>query len=61
MSVEMTSRRTMNTMRQGSITSRFFCIMKPFPQMGGIPAKSMDLTCSVYQQVRGQHRPQTGQ
>ena len=31
--------------------------MKPFPQMGGIPAKSMDLTCSVYQQVRGQHGP----
>ena len=29
--------------------------------MGGIPAKSMDLTCSVYQQEGGQHRPQTGQ
>ena len=60
-SVEMTSTRTMNTMRRGSITSRIICIMKPFPQMGGIPAKSMDITCSVYQKVRGQHGPRTGQ
>ena len=29
--------------------------------MGGILAKSVDLTCSIYQQVRGQHGPQTGQ
>ena len=29
--------------------------------MGGIPAKSIDLTCSVNHQVRGQHGPRTGQ
>ena len=29
--------------------------------MGGIPAKSIDLTYPVNHQVRGQHGPQTGQ
>ena len=29
--------------------------------MGGIPAKSLDLTCLINHQVRGQHGPRTGQ
>ena len=32
--------------------------MKPFPQKGGIPAGSKDLTYSVCQQEGGQHEPQ---
>ena len=33
--------------------------MEAFPLQNGIPAGSMDLTCSFYQQQGGQHGPQT--
>ena len=33
--------------------------MEVSPLMNGIPAGSMDLTCSVYQQQGGQHGPQS--
>ena len=59
MIIEMAPRRTMNTMRLGSITSKIICTMKPFPQKGGIPAGSMDLTSLIGQQEGGQHGPRT--
>ena len=59
MVIEMAPRRTTNTMRGGSITSKIIHTMKPFPQKGGIPAGSMDLTCSVCQPEGGQHGPRT--
>ena len=59
-SVGMASRRTMNTMRSGSITSRILYMMRPFPQMKGIPAKSMDITCLFCQQEGSRHGPRTG-
>ena len=59
-SVGMASQRTTNTTRLGSITSRILYMMRPFPQMNGIPVKSMDITCLFCQQVGSQHGPQTG-
>ena len=53
-SMEIASQRTTNTMRGGSISSRIIHMRRPFPQMTGIPAKSMDLTCLVYRLVGSQ-------
>ena len=55
MVIEVAPRRTMNAMRGSSIASQVIHTMKAFPQKGGIPAGSMDLTCSICQQEGGQH------
>ena len=59
MSLKMALKRTMNTTRSGQITNQIIPTMEVSPQKSGIPAGSMDLTCSVYQQKKDQHGPQT--
>ena len=59
MSLKLVLGRTTNTTRLGPITNQIIPTMEVSPLMNGIPAGSMDLTCSVYQQQGGQHGPQT--
>ena len=59
MSLKLVLGRTMNATRLGPIMNRIIPTMEVSPLMNGIPAGSMDLTCPVYQQQGGQHRPQT--
>ena len=59
MSLKMALKRTTNTIRSGPITNQIIPTMEISPQKSGIPAGSMDLTCSVYQQKGDQHRPRT--
>ena len=59
MSLKLVLGRTMNATRLGPITNRIIPTMEASPLTNGIPAGSMDLTCSFYQQQGGQHGPQT--
>ena len=59
MSLKLVLGRTSNATRLGPTTNRIIPTMEVSPLMNGIPAWSMDLTCSVYQQQGGQHGPQT--
>ena len=59
MSLKMALKRTMNPTRSDPIMNQIIPIMEVSPQKSGIPAGSMDLTCSVCQQKGGQHGPQT--
>ena len=51
-SLKVASKRTMNPM--SPITNRIIHSRRTFSQGGRIPAGSMDLTCSSYQQEGGQ-------
>ena len=57
MSLKVASRRTTNPMRP--ITNQIIHSRRTFSQEGRIPAGSMDLTCSSYQQEGGQEGPPT--
>ena len=57
MSLKMALKRTTNPTRSDPITNQIIPIMEVSPQKSGIPAGSMDLTCSVCQQKGGQHGP----
>ena len=59
MSLKMALKRTMNTTRSGPITNQIIPTMEVSPQKSGIPAGSMELTCSVCQQKGGQQEPRT--
>ena len=59
MSLKLVLGRTTNATRLGPITNQNFPTMEASPLTNGIPAGSMDLTCSSYQQQGGQHGPQT--
>ena len=59
MSLKLVLRRTTNTPRGGPITNQLIPTMEASPLPNSIPAGSMDLTCSCYQQQGGQHGPRT--
>ena len=59
MSLKLVLGRTMNATRLSPITNQIIPTMEVSPSKSGIPAGSMDLTCSIYQQQGGQHGPQT--
>ena len=59
MSLKIALKRTTNKTRSGPITNQIIPTMEVSPRKSGIPVGFMDLTCSVYQQKGGQHRPQT--
>ena len=53
MSLKLVLRRTTDATRLGPITNRIIPTIEVSPLMNGIPAGSMDLACSVYQQQGG--------
>ena len=59
MSLKLVPGRTTNATRLGPIMNRIIPTMGVSPLTKGIPAGSMDLICSVYQQKGGQHGPHT--
>ena len=59
MSLKMALRRTMNTIRSGPIMNHIIPTTEVSPRKSSIPAGSMDLTYSAYQQKGDQYRPQT--
>ena len=59
MSLKLALKRTTNPTRSGPITNQIIPTMEVSPQKSGIPAGSMDLTCSACQQKGGQYGPQT--
>ena len=59
MCLKLALRGTTNPTRSGTITNQIIPTTEVSPQKSGIPAGSMDLTCSVCQQKRGQHGPRT--
>ena len=50
MSLKMALKRATNRTRSGPITNQIIPTMEVSPRKSGIPAGSMDLTCSVCQQ-----------
>ena len=59
MNFKMALKRTTNPTRSGPITNQIIPTMEVSPRKSGIPAGSMDLTCSVCPQKGGQHGPRT--
>ena len=59
MSLKLVLGRTTNATRLGPITNRIIPTTEVSPLTNDIPAGSMDLPRSFYQQQGGQHRPQT--
>ena len=57
MSLKVASKRTTNPM--SPITNQIILSRRTFTQGGRIPAGSMNLTCSSYQQEGGQEGPPT--